>query len=112
MTGSEEGPERVCLRKARRTEMIMPVSMVSRKTMKKTGTAKTLGAIVAAGSLGGERVGEGLGGLGGRDARERWEEGGLWEEWTWGVRGKKGNEREGEVRVRVVEIVLGYYPGV
>ena len=34
------------MRKARRTEMMIAVSIVSRKTMKKTGTPKTLGAMV------------------------------------------------------------------
>jgi hypothetical protein len=37
------------LRKERRTEMTMPVSIVSRKTMKKMGTAKAFGMVPATG---------------------------------------------------------------
>ena len=43
------GPPRVCFRKASRTDTITTVSSISRKTTKKTGTAKTL--IVMAGDV-------------------------------------------------------------
>ncbi|EHK98874.1 hypothetical protein M7I_5384 [Glarea lozoyensis 74030] len=48
---SADGPERVCLRNARSTEQITATSRVSRKTMKKTGTAKTSFAILGGGGV-------------------------------------------------------------
>ena len=48
------------MRKESRTEMMIPVSIVSRKTMKKIGTANTLGMVMAKAL---DRVSEGRFGL-------------------------------------------------
>lgn len=45
------GPSRVCLRKASKTETMMTVSRVSRKTTRKTGTAKTSTAMLTVDSV-------------------------------------------------------------
>lgn len=42
-----DGPSRVCFRNASKTETMMTVSRVSRKTMRNTGTEKTFLPMVA-----------------------------------------------------------------
>src|SRR5437660_9843952 len=56
MAASCWGPN-CCLRKDSRTEMMIPVSIVSRKTMKKIGTANTLGMVTAKPSIVWAKVG-------------------------------------------------------